>query len=84
MKPAKLLLRIQTSQANVPFRDFIRLLEALGFRRIRHNGSSHQIYAHPEVPEHMNVQDCGGQAKPYQIKQLLKLVDAYNLRISTS
>ena len=81
MKPYKLFARIQTSQQNVAFRDYVRLLEALGFELVRHDGSGHRVYAHPNVPEVLSVQDRNGEAKPYQIKQLLSLVDAYDLRI---
>ncbi|MBX3390263.1 MAG: type II toxin-antitoxin system HicA family toxin [Phycisphaeraceae bacterium] len=81
MKPDKLLRRIQTDRANVRFGDFVRLIEALGFELDRHDGGSHRIYVHPKVPKHLNLQDYGGQAKPYQIKKLLQLVDAYSLRI---
>lgn len=81
MKPRKLLARIQGNPHNVAFRDFAALLDALGFELVRHDGSSHRIYAHPKVSENLSVQDRNGEAKPYQIKQLLALVDAYDLRI---
>jgi hypothetical protein len=29
----------------------------------------------------LNLQPIGGQAKPYQVRQLLKLVEEYDLRI---
>ena len=32
-------------------------------------------------PELVNVQDVGGDAKPYQIRQVLRLVERYNLRL---
>ena len=38
---------------------------------------SHHIFVHPEVPEPLNLQDIRGQAKPYQIRQLLRLVERY-------
>ena len=41
--------------------------------------SSH--FAHPDVPELINLQDVKGKAKPYQIKQLLQTIEAYNLRM---
>jgi hypothetical protein len=33
------------------------------------------------VPELLNLQELGGQAKPYQIRQFLKLVEKYDLRL---
>ena len=66
--------------ANVAFRDFARLLTHLGFERRRITGS-HHIYAHPSVPDFVNVQDVAGMAKPYQVKQVWALVERYNLRL---
>ena len=36
---------------------------------------------HSSIPELVNVQDVGGEAKPYQIRQVLRLVERYNLRL---
>jgi len=40
---------------------------------------SHHIFTHPGIPELGNLQEVHGQAKPYQIKQFLKLVERHNL-----
>jgi hypothetical protein len=29
----------------------------------------------------VNIQNVGGQAKPYQVRQVLRLVERYNLRL---
>jgi len=42
---------------------------------------SHHIFAHPNVRELVNPQEVNGKAKPYQIKQLLALVEGYNLSV---
>ena len=42
---------------------------------------SHRIFTHPSVPELVNLQEIGGQAKPYQVRQFLKLVERYDLRL---
>jgi hypothetical protein len=31
------------------------------------------------MQELINIQDVGGQAKPYKVRQFLKLVERYNL-----
>ena len=43
---------------------------------------SHHIYARPDVPELVNLQDVDGQAKPYQLRQFLRLAEKYNLIIA--
>ena len=82
MNPEKLLARIQRSAANVRFSDLERLVRALGFVRDRTRGS-HRIYIHARQREaQLNLQpDQSGQAKPYQVKQLLALVEEYNLSL---
>ena len=80
MKPRKILERILGGSSNISFRDFCKVVEAFGFQLSRVRGS-HRIFAHPEVPELVNVQEVGGKAKLYQIRQFLKLVEEYNLRL---
>jgi predicted RNA binding protein YcfA (HicA-like mRNA interferase family) len=57
------------------FRELIMLLEASGFVRERSQGTSHTIYKHPEISGHMNIQSDGADAKPYQVKQFLVMID---------
>lgn len=82
MRPRKLLQRLSTSTANVRFSDLQRLVLALGFIHDRTVGS-HRVYLHPKHPgaPQLNLQPDGHDAKPYQIKQLLKLVEEYNLQL---
>ena len=75
---AKLLQKILSGSKNVRFGDMVALANAFGFRLSRTKGS-HHIFTHPEIPELVNLQDVHGQAKPYQIKQFLKLVERHNL-----
>ena len=79
MQPRALLARVSRGDVqNVAFKDFCRLIEQFGFSRVR-TGGSHRIYAHPAIQELVNLQDVGGEAKPYQIRQALRLIERYNL-----
>ena len=80
MKPRKVLEKILGRSRNVRFADMRGLVEAFGFTLTRVSGS-HHIFAHPDVPVLVNLQEVGGQAKPYQIRQFLKLVEEYNLTL---
>ena len=80
MRPLRLLKRIATSQHNVRFSDALTLARALGFRLARTEGS-HHILIHPAVREPLNLQNVRGQAKPYQLRQLVQLVERYNLEL---
>jgi predicted RNA binding protein YcfA (HicA-like mRNA interferase family) len=78
MRKRRLLLKALSSPQNLRFKEMVALVEAFGFRLARVKGS-HHIYVHPKVQELINIQDVGGQAKPYQVRQFLKLVERYNL-----
>jgi predicted RNA binding protein YcfA (HicA-like mRNA interferase family) len=76
----KLLKKLLASPANARFEDVCQLAEALGFRLDRVSGS-HHIFIHPAITELVNLQNVGGQAKPYQVRQLLRLVERHNLTL---
>lgn len=78
MKRRKLLQKALSSPKNVRFSQMVTLVEAFGFRLSRVKGS-HHIFVHPKVQELVNLQNVGGKAKPYQIRQFLRLVERYNL-----
>ena len=80
MNKRRLLQKILGGSKNIAFNDMIALVEAFGFRLARINGS-HHIFTHPEIKELVNLQNVGGQAKPYQIKRFLRLVERYDLRM---
>ena len=81
MNRERLLRRLlQGSFNNVAFRDFSSLVEGFGFRQIRVRGS-HHIFEHPTLPEQLNIQDYRGEAKAYQLRQFLDLVERYDLHL---
>lgn len=81
MNARTLLRRLRSGSVhNVKFADSRRVVEALGFRLERVAGS-HHIFCHPNIPEVVNLQEFGGEATPYQIRQFLRLVLRYNLEL---
>ena len=80
MDRRRLLLRILNGSKNIGFRDFQNLAEGYGFRLERISGS-HHIYSHPDIPEGLNLQPDRGKVKPYQMRQLIDLVEQYNLQL---
>lgn len=80
MNPRKTLALILAGSRNVRFNDFVRLVHAYGFRPQRISGS-HHLFARARVPELVNLQNVHGQAKPYQVDQFLKLVEARGLKL---
>jgi hypothetical protein len=78
-KVAKILDRVLrgTSDANIRFDDLCALMLHLGFvERVR---GDHHIYTRDGVPEILNLQPRGSQAKAYQVKQVRGVIVTHRL-----
>ncbi|MCH8880003.1 MAG: type II toxin-antitoxin system HicA family toxin [Planctomycetes bacterium] len=80
MNKRKMLQKALQGSKNIRFSDMVRLVEAFGFRLSRVSGS-HHICVHPDLAELLNLQEVDGKAKPYQIRQFLRLIERYNVRM---
>ena len=80
MERRKLLQRILVGSKNIRFSDMVNLVEGFGFKLSRTDGS-HHIFVRPDIPEIVNLQNVKGQAKPYQMRQFLKLVERHDLKL---
>ncbi len=78
MNKKRFLRKLLSGSRNVRFADMLTLVGAFGFTVARIKGS-HHICIHPDVDEPVNLQEVNGQAKPYQIRQFLKLIERYDL-----
>lgn len=78
-KHEKLRLAIlsRQSDANVDFTALCNMLQHFGFdMRIR---SSHHVFKKPSVPERITLQPQGRHAKPYQVRQVRKVLEDYQI-----
>jgi predicted RNA binding protein YcfA (HicA-like mRNA interferase family) len=80
MNRKKILQKILAGSKNIRFSDMVNLVQGFGFTLSRTDGS-HHIFTRPDIPELVNLQNIKGQAKPYQIRQFLKLVETHNLKL---
>lgn len=80
MKKHKLLQKLLSGSKNICFSEAVSCAKAFGFELSRITGD-HHIYVHPQVPELVNLQDVDGKAKPYQIKELLEIIERHNLHM---
>ncbi len=80
MNRRKLLKKIVGGSKNIRFADMINLVRGFGFELSRTEGS-HHIFCRTDIPELVNLQDAKGQAKPYQMRQFLRLVEKHNLKL---
>jgi len=81
MTARKLYERLLQHTQNVRVADFCKVVEAFGYRWDRTSGS-HHIYEHPHTTRPLNLQNCHGQAKPYQIRQFLREVEEFQLTLN--
>lgn len=58
----------------------VNLVEKLGFRLTRIQGR-HHLFEHDLIPDTLNLQPDRGQAKEYQIRQLLRLIEEHKLEV---
>jgi predicted RNA binding protein YcfA (HicA-like mRNA interferase family) len=65
------------SDANIRFEELCHLLQAKGFR-MRVSGS-HHIFTQAGVMGRINLQREGSNAKPYQVRQVRKMLVNYKL-----
>ena len=75
----KTLLRVLqgTADANITFAELCQLLDHLRFQvRVR---GSHHVYSRKGVEEILNLQPQGGKAKPYQVRQVRRIILKYKL-----
>lgn len=80
-KKRKLIEKVLSGSKNIRFDDFITLLGGFGFILDRVRGS-HHIFSHPDIPDLLSIQPKkNGQAKPYQIREFIKFLDRYNLKL---
>ena len=80
-KRRRLLDKLVAGSKDIRFNEFVALLEGFGFLLDRIRGS-HHIFAHPGVTELLSIQPRkDGKAKPYQLRQFLKIVEEYNLEL---
>lgn len=76
-KKRKLIAAIRNNPKDVRFDDALRAAELIGFVAVGGSGS-HQTRARPGEPTQLNFQPTsGGKAKPYQVRQLMEMLDLY-------
>ncbi len=77
MNREELLAKARNNAKGMRFSEICKLAVAFGWRVDRQEGS-HHIYLRTGVPGRVNLQsDHNRMAKPYQVRDLIKLIDEY-------
>ena len=79
----KLYEKALNNPKGLRFEELIRLANYAGFTLERQSGS-HQKYKNPDIPDMLDQQITispgkHGEAKPYQVRNLLELIEKHNL-----
>ena len=69
---------VRKRNAEIRYDDLCYFVEHLGFDG-RQNGTSHCVYTMNGVEEIINLQEKNGMAKPYQVRQVAKIVRKYKM-----
>jgi hypothetical protein len=79
-KVAKFLAAAKANPTGLSFLQLCRLAEGAGFTLARVSGD-HHIYSRPGLKEIINLQPRQGKAKPYQVRQVLGLIEKYKIEV---
>ena len=74
----KLLEALKQDVKNLRFERLCSIAEKFGFR-FRGGKGSHRIFVKDGIRDILNFQNAGGKAKPYQVRQLIKLIEDHGL-----
>ena len=81
VKPSKILKKVLSGSKNIRFDELVALMIGFGFVLDRIKGS-HHIFLHVRLPQRVSIQPTtNGQAKPYQVRQILKLIEQFELQV---
>lgn len=79
-KATKILAAAKANPASLSFTELQRLAEGAGFTLSRTKGD-HWVYTRTGVREIINLQPKHGKAKPYQVRQVLDLIEKYGIEV---
>ena len=74
-KVEEIVANMRRNPKGIRFRDLCKACDFY-FGKARQTGSSHRIYRTPWLGDpRVNIQNAGGMAKAYQVRQVLKAID---------
>ena len=72
---ADIVAQMRRNPMVIRFADLAKVCDRC-FGQPRQSGSSHRVYRTPwQGNPRVNIQNAGGMAKPYQVRQVLKALD---------
>ncbi len=77
MDKKKIFDELKKNPKNIRFDRLCNIAEMFGFY-FKGGKGSHRIYVRKGIQEMLNFQNVGGKAKPYQVRQLIRVIKKYN------
>jgi len=75
-----IVAQMRLNPKGVSYRDLCKVCDNY-FGKPRQSGSSHRIYKTPWPGDpRVNIQNVGGKAKPYQVRQVLAAIERLELK----
>ncbi len=75
-----IVAQMRLNPKGVSYRDLCKVCDTY-FGNPRQSGSSHRIYKTPWPGDpRVNIQNAGGKAKPYQVRQVLAAIERLELK----
>jgi len=78
MDKKRIYKELKENPKNVRFEELCRAVELFGFK-FRGGKGSHRIFIREGIREMLSLQNVKGRAKPYQVRQFIKIIERYNL-----
>jgi len=78
MSKKEIYKKFKENPKNVRFEELCKAAELFGFK-LRGGKGSHRIFVRKGIREMLNFQNVGGEAKPYQVSQFIRIIEKYNL-----
>jgi hypothetical protein len=78
MNRKQIYQKLKKNPKNVRFEELCRAAELFGFE-FRGGSGSHRVFVRVGVREILNFQEVKGKAKPYQVRQFIRIIENYNL-----
>jgi predicted RNA binding protein YcfA (HicA-like mRNA interferase family) len=79
-KAVKRFEAAKNNPAGVTYAELVSIVESAGFKLARKEGS-HRVFTRSDVAEIINLQAKGRRAKPYQVKQVIEIIERYGIVI---
>ncbi len=70
--------KLKKNPKKVRFEELCRAAALFGFE-FRGGSGSHRVFVRVGIREILNFQEVKGKAKPYQVRQFIRIIENYNL-----